>query len=211
MEDRAPLTVLTSTPLFAGLEDAAAEAAERGEWKRFSRGRVVFGPEDFRPALGVVTDGSLEVTRAAMRMDTLTAGDLFGAAALYDRRGRYPTTLTAREDCRVLFLPRELLEDLMARFPKLALGYIAYLSDRVAFLSDRLDALGAGPAAEQLLCYLRERGGRTEHLAATRLASTLGMSRATLYRAIEALESRGLLVREGKTYTLTENAFLGGD
>lgn len=200
------LAVLDSTPLFHGAPEAARAALAAGRELACPKGQAVFTPERFSAALGVVLEGTLEVTRGAMRMAALGPGELFGAATLFGDRARYPTTLTAGTPARVLLLERPAVEELMAKWPQVAFGYITYLTQRVNFLSDRLDALGAGPAEEKLVCWLREQGGTVEGLAAGKVAATLNMSRATLYRAMDALTQRGVLVRTGKTIQLTHQA-----
>ena len=79
-------------------------------------------------------------------MSVLEPGDLFGAAALFNDRADYATTLTARAPCRVLLLPQALVEELMGRFPEVGRNYVAYLSGRICFLSGKIDALTAGSA-----------------------------------------------------------------
>ena len=195
---------LSVSPFFRGLPpEVLTDAAEAAQRREFARGEVLLSPQEFPRALGLVLEGRLEVTRGGMRMDTLGPGGLFGAASLFIRRDRFPTTLTARTAGCALLFPEATLAALMERHPLLARRYIGYLTDRVAFLSDRLDALGSGAAADKLLCYLRDAGGRLENPSCTRLASALSLSRASLYRAMDALERRGLLVREGKTIRLT--------
>lgn len=197
MEEQEALGVLEQTVLFHGLPETAREAA--AVWRRlsFPRGGEIFSPRQFEPALGVVLSGRVEVTRGALRMDELGPGDIFGAAGLFGGH-RFPTTLTARTPCEVALIPKAGMETLLAAHPPLSQRYIAYLSGRVAFLSDRLDALGAGRGAEKLLCYLTERGGRLEGLSYEKLAATLGLSRATLYRSLDALVERGLVEKRGK-------------
>lgn len=195
---------LSASPLFRGLSEAVtADVLAAAQRVEFAKGEVLFSPQRFRPALGLVLEGRVEVTRGEMRMSAIGPGELFGAASLFLQRGRYPTCLTALTAGRALLLDEEKLERLLEAHPPLASRYIRYLTERVAFLSDRLDALGAGAAADKLLCCLRDSGGRLEGLSGAKLAATLGLSRATLYRAMDALEQRGLIARSGKVICLT--------
>lgn len=97
-------------------------------------------------------------------MSVLEPGDLFGAAALFNDRADYATTLTARAPCRVLLLPQALVEELMVRFPEVGRNYVAYLSGRICFLSGKIDALTAGSAERKVAQYLLSRleGGWVE-------------------------------------------------
>lgn len=115
-------------------------------------------------------------------MSVLQPGDLFGAAALFNDRADYATTLTARSRCDLLFFPQALVEELMARFPAVGYNYVAYLSQRIWFLNEKIDALAAGSAegklAQYLLTHSRE-GWMEWDCSATGLAKRLGVSRAS--------------------------------
>lgn len=201
MDDR---NELSGSPFFRDLPpETQADVLAAARQIKFAKGEVLLSPQRFPSVLGLVLEGRLEVTRGEMRMDVIGPGGLFGAASLFIHRGRYPTTLTAKTPGRALLLSEDDMAALVERHPKLARRYIWYLTDRVAFLSDRLDALGAGAAADKLLCYLRDAGGYLEGLPGTKLASALNLSRASLYRAMDALEERGLISRAGKTIRLT--------
>ena len=149
----------------------------------------------------MVLEGRVQVNKGALIMSVLEPGDLFGAAALFNDRADYATTLTARAPCRVLLLPQALVEELMVRFPEVGRNYVAYLSGRICFLSGKIDALTAGSAERKVAQYLLSRleGGWVElDCSAAGLARRLGVSRASLYRALDALAGRGVLRREGR-------------
>ena len=144
-------------------------------------------------------------------MSVLGPGELFGAAALFNDRPDYATTLTARTPCRVLLLPQALVEELMGRFPEVCRSYVAYLSERIRFLSGKIDALTAGSAERKVAQYLLSRlDGEWAELdcSATGLAQRLGVSRASLYRALDALEARGAVRRAGKRFRIPDPAAL---
>ena len=144
------------------------------------KGGVIYAPHAFRRCLGVVLEGRVQVNKGALIMSVLEPGDLFGAAALFNDRADYATTLTARAPCRVLLLPQALVEELMGRFPEVGRNYVAYLSGRICFLSGKIDALTAGSAERKVAQYLLSRleGGWVElDCSAAGLARRLGVSR----------------------------------
>ena len=112
----------------------------------------------------VVLEGRVQVNKGALIMSVLEPGDLFGAAALFNDRADYATTLTARAPCRVLLLPQALVEELMVRFPEVGRNYVAYLSGRICFLSGKIDALTAGSAERKVAQYLLSRLEGGEYL-----------------------------------------------
>ena len=191
--------------------EAALEAARAGSRRRAARGEVLYDPRHFQRSLGVVLEGRIQVNKGPLIMSVLGPGELFGAAALFNDRPDYATTLTARTPCRVLLLPQALVEELMGRFPEVCRSYVAYLSERIRFLSGKIDALTAGSAERKVAQYLLSRlDGEWAELdcSATGLAQRLGVSRASLYRALDALEARGAVRRAGKRFRIPDPAAL---
>ena len=203
-------TLLAGTFLFRGAPREAVELA-RTDPRALRRRAVLYDPRHFQRSLGVVLEGRIQVNKGPLIMSVLGPGELFGAAALFNDRPDYATTLTARTPCRVLLLPQALVEELMGRFPEVCRSYVAYLSERIRFLSGKIDALTAGSAERKVAQYLLSRlDGEWAELdcSATGLAQRLGVSRASLYRALDALEARGAVRRAGKRFRIPDPAAL---
>lgn len=188
-------------PLFGRVESALWEKTlAQSELLTVDKGAVVYGPRRFRRCLGVVLRGRVQVRRESLLMATLSAGDVFGAAALFTGSGDYPTTLTALTHCEALLIPQEGVRRLLRECPPFAEDYAVYLSGRIQFLSQRLEAVSNPSAEGKLARYLLTNGGDgAVTLSATALCQRLGVGRATLYRAFEALEEAGAIARDGKT------------
>ena len=186
-------TLLAGTFLFRGAPREAVELARtdpRALRRRAARGEVLYDPRHFQRSLGVVLEGRIQVNKGPLIMSVLGPGELFGAAALFNDRPDYATTLTARTPCALVLLPQDLVEELMGRWPQVGRNYVAYLSGRIRFLSAKIDALTAGPALRKAARYLlsRQAAGTAElDCSVTDLAHRLGVSRASLYRALDGL------------------------
>ena len=163
------------------------------------RGETVYDRTRFHRSLGLLMDGELQVRKDSLLISTLRRGEVFGAAALFGGE-EYPTTLTAKSDCRLLLIPQETVGWLIRSSGEFAEDYAAYLSGRIRFLSARLDTLSAERGEGKLARYLllAERDGSVTQ-SATLLCQRIGVGRATLYRAFETLEADGAIRREGKT------------
>lgn len=203
------LDLLAQTVLFRTLRRTElSDALARPECVRgcYAKGAVIYAPHAFRRNLGVLLTGTVEVTKGALIVSVLRRGELFGAAALFNDEEDYATTLTARVPCEVVFFPQALMTQLMRQHPALGMAYVHYLSGRIRFLNDKIEDLIAGSAERRLEQYLLAHlEGETAVLdcPATALARRLNMSRASLYRAFEQLETAGVIRREGKSILMT--------
>ncbi|WP_297209398.1 Crp/Fnr family transcriptional regulator [uncultured Flavonifractor sp.] len=210
-EDEAALQKLLSrTFLFQGVPETALEemlADRRTLRQQAEKGEVIYDPRHFQRCLGVVLEGTVQVNKGNLIMSVLRQGDLFGAAALFDQHSGYATTLTARTRCRLLLLPQALMEEWMERWPQVGRNYVTYLSQRIWFLSGKIDALTAGTAQRKLAQYLlaHERDGEVAlDCSLTGLAGRLGVSRASLYRALDELRDQGTVSHQGRAIRILD-------
>ena len=213
-EDRAALTgLLARTFLFRDVPEAAEAVLSdsRAIRQQAEKGEVIYDPSHFRRCLGVVLEGTVQVNKGTLIMSVLRQGDLFGAAALFHQRPDYATTLTARSRCSLLLLPQELIEEWMERWPQVGRNYVTYLSQRIWFLSGKIDALTAGTAGRKVAQYLlahEEEGRVALDCSLTGLAGRLGVSRASLYRALDDLQAQGAISHRGRTIHILDQKVL---
>ncbi len=176
--------------------------------RQYAKGEVVFDPERFERSVGIVLAGRIRVfgggsPRYLMR--TLTKGDPFGAAAVFSPDEVYVSRITAETKSRVIFFPQTLLARLLVEVPAVAENYIVFLSERVRFLNEKIRSLSSPSTEDALLNWLRKNavpgdGGYEARLPGSysALAEALNMGRASLYRALEDLEEKKKIEREGK-------------
>ena len=215
---------LRSCPLLDGLDTAWLTAAlrdalqnERCRRQRYAKGSVIFAGTHFERALGFLLTGQIRVVRVnhdgrEMLISRQTAGAVFGAAVLFCDAETYPTELHCSTACEVLFVPEALLREWMQKDFRLAENYIRYLSGRIGFLNSKIGGLAAGDSVRRLSCWLTEHAqdGTVTLPAMASLASALNIGRASLYRAVEALEAEGVIRRSGHSVLLLQPETLFG-
>ena len=179
----------------------------------YEKNEVVYDKTNFYRSLGIVLEGKLRVTKEnadkrPIVMSTLQRGAIFGAAALFNSEPEYATKITAIERSRVLFLPQRLIKRMIEREPDIAENYIRYLSERILFLNRKIYFLTAGTAEQRLAGFLLDNlaVGEFSEMPMTmhRLADALNMSRASLYRAFDALTESGAVVKEGRKVCIND-------
>lgn len=180
----------------------------------YEKGAVIYDRTHTRRSLGLVVSGEAEITKpqpqgAAVLMNMLGPGGWFGAASMFQSEAYYVTDIRATKRCTVLFLPQEALVDLFAVSRQAMVNYMTFLTGRIYYLNRKIDAVTAGSAEERLALYLldaqRGQNGESEvvlPVGMNRIAALLGIGRASLYRAVETLEQKGAIRREGKCISI---------
>lgn len=167
----------------------------------YLRGESIYAPQEYPKALGVVLQGRAEAVSARHDTAMLTgfaAGGVFGAAALFGGE-HYVSHICAATDCRVQFLPESLLRRWFVTYPQISLNYMAFLTDRVRFLNGKIAVYTCAGAAGKLygwLCGNCDEKGELPKQSMTKLAAMLNIGRTSLYRAMDELEEKHLLLRK---------------
>lgn len=191
--------------LFEGLTDNEKEKCYQiahTEERHYCKGEQIYSRYNAQKALAMVLDGHVRVFQGRVVMNDLLTGDVFGVAALFGSGEEYPSTVTAETDCHILFIPQETVVRWMAMIPRVAENYVAFLSNRIRFLNQRLSTLTAGQADGKLWRYLLahrdENGVVTVTEGMSELAERLDMGRSSLYRSLDALTEVGRIQRVRK-------------
>ena len=98
-----------------------------------------------------------------------------------------------------LLLSAPALEQLFAADNAAALGYIRFLSGRICFLNQKLDAFTSSSAEGRIVVWLLENMDDSRVVIPrgySDLSRTLGIGRASLYRCLDGLEAQGALRRQ---------------
>jgi CRP-like cAMP-binding protein len=207
------VSLLLQTTLFelVDVDVLKSAIAAEGELCTFVRGEIIFSNDSYKPAIGLLLSGKAKVSKGRTIISTLEKGNLFGAVTLFADKQSYATEITAASLCKVLFLSRKLMSNLMRANSGIAENYIAYLSQRIYFLTDKIDAFTAGSAEMRLAGWLLNNRDKSSNGSAhttvnnfSLLARELDISRASLYRAFDFFIEKGVIRRDEKTVTLTD-------
>ena len=205
---------LTKTVLFKGVSEQQIKdwlVKADASVQSFETGDYLFRKSDTTDRLGILLRGSADVSRESadgrMHMSTLLKNDLFGAASLFGGDTSYVTDIRCNEPARALIIPEATMLNLLSENQTVLLNYLRYLNSRIRFLNRRLDAFSKNTVTAKLLTFLAsEANGNVYAVKSyTKLSESLCLSRATLYRALDALETDGKIRRDKKTITITED------
>ena len=178
----------------------------------YKKGDVIYSAVRFPNAVGYVVKGeTAAVTNNGnnIHMRSFIEGCCFGVAAIFGGNGRYVSTVTAKTDSQILFITEDELKAIFLKYPKTAVNYIEFLSDKIRFLNTKLNVISCGSAEDTVFKYLTavadSEGNVNSFKSMTLLAKTLGLGRATLYRSLEGLEKDGVILRENNNIKVIKN------
>ncbi len=192
----------------------------------FSAGELIYSPAEFRKALGLVIYGSVNVTRRGDKtvlLNRLTDGGIFGAAALFGdstpatvsiqpgntKPSRsFATEIRAVTPVTVWFVEGETVREYVREYPDFAEAYIIFLSERIRFLNARIVDFTAQCADAKLAGYLLRRisegSAVISRVNMSAVARSLDIGRASLYRALDNLEEKGLIRKAENTVEVVD-------
>ncbi len=212
--------VVKQAPLFAALDDDAANALRAGMTElQLERGDVLFREGDADNRLYVVSEGKIKLGQASSDgrenlLAVLGPGQMFGELSLFDR-GPRSSTATAITPTTLLALARtDLLAWLTSR-PEVAEGLLHQMARRLRrsneAMADLVFSDVSGRVAKALL-DLSTRFGRPEadglrvshDLTQEELAQLVGASRETVNKALADFAARGWIRLEARAVVLLD-------
>ena len=209
MTDRNMLDFLISLPLFRATDSELLQNALKSDGAyrlALEAGHTL--PARYSEMLGVVLEGKLKILSAdeerAVVLKSAAKGHVFGAASLF-LEGKAPVSrLVAQSDCSLLFLDRHAVRALLTASPAFLDAYLRFLAERVYFLNGKIRSFTAGSAERRLALWLAEHPENEPFPTGslTALAKALDIGRASLYRALDKLESEGTILRDGRRITV---------
>ncbi len=195
--------IICGCPLFQDLAPSRTEelTRHRGSVAEVPRGKPVLG---YRGKLGILLKGRLLVENGSgTPLNHLEPGALFGVSTVFTPQKTHVTDIYAEEDSTLLLLTEAELRELFTEEFTVNRNYLSFLTGRIRFLNWKIDLFSANTAEQKLLCWIRHQC-RTEEVSGqdvltvdvgsmSQLAMLLGMGRASLYRAADALTESGVI------------------
>ena len=139
-----------------------------------------------------------------IRMSTFHAGNMFAPAFLFAQDRRYPVTVQATTNTKVLRILSTDFERLLELDPRLSKNFTFILSNLIAGLTKKVEML-LSSVRDKVVFFLREEQRRqqsnTIQLSMSRqeLADHFGIQKYSLQRALNELQESGAIRIDGKT------------
>ena len=193
--------------------DAAHSVTDRCDVRQYNDGDAVMPPFSDKPSLYVVVSGKVRIESRVKNKVLLKyayPGEVFGAAYLFGDISQAPSA-RVEKSAEIISIPKDLITELLASEPKVALNYISFLSDRIFFLNKKIVSFTAGTAEDKLIFWLigaECSNDEVNVLSMSSLASQLGIGRASLYRAADDLSARGYITYDANCFRILDRRSL---
>lgn len=199
------ISFLKNTRIFKDADEKvlASVLNTYGKSVSYSKNDIVFSKETYSPVICIIIKGEARVSKGETVISHLKDGEIFGAAFLYNQSYEFENTVTALTPLKVVIIEKSGIDELIKSDSSISFNYISYLSERIGFLNSKIEGYTKPSAEEKLMLYLKKNAdmnnGKCEiSVSMTELSHVLQISRASLYRVIEALENQGKICRDGK-------------
>jgi len=214
------IAALQCTPLFGSLTtEELADVAHRTIELRLKKGEMLFLSGEPARGLFVVVNGKIRafqqnVDGREQVMYVDAAGSVLGDVAVFDD-GPYPASAMAEGDANVLFIEKDDIRDLCAKYPSLAFAALRLLAGKVrkhATLVEALSLHEVGPRLALFLLAEIQNGifPRNDsmtfrlHVSNQEIASRIGSVRDVVSRALSRLKQQGLIFIDDRDVTILD-------
>lgn len=184
----------------------------RIEENDYQKGETIYSPADFDRKIGFVKQGECIVGRQTgsgiIPLNTVKKFDSFGILAIFSPRDDFPTTVIAKTPCKIIFFSADTINALIEKDTRISLNVIRFLTQKINFLNDKIAAFSSGTIEEKLANYLialKKKHNSTEfEFNKKKSAEALNCGRASLYRAINALQESGYISFDNKKIIIND-------
>jgi CRP/FNR family cyclic AMP-dependent transcriptional regulator len=211
--------ILRETGLFRAVPVTDVEAvAAASRLRTYRRGQIVFTRDDPGDTLVVVISGRVKVVvhsadGGELTLTIIQPGGVFGELSVADGGPRSADAETL-EQCQLLLVPRESVQDICARVPSAALALTATIAATLRRLTEATSDLVfldlPRRVAKALLNQPRGDDGTIRPaLSQEELAHQAGGTRQSVNAALRGFESRGWIEVRDRAVTIKQAAALG--
>lgn len=169
--------------------------------EHFKKGKVIASQFDRVSHLYMLTKGKVKTeiiseSGLSISVEEIAAPYPLAAAFIFADNNRFPVEVTAMEDCEVILIPKLAIEKQMTKCPGFLRGFMAFIANRVEFLSERLKIFSQKGIKAKIAYFIlqHDRNGSFKlGRSITSLAEYFGVERPSLSRAISEMVQAGII------------------
>lgn len=213
--------LLTQCPIFRGITENEAEYLLKKihfQIKSFSKDEVVVVAGDPVLNLNIIISGSvrgemIDYSGKTIKIEDIEAPKPLATAFLFGNENKFPVTVTANNDAKILTIPVSEFLKLLQMNTLILKNYLNSISSRAQFLSQKLHFLSFKTIKGKVAHFLLQQAGEKFHSVELKntqqqLADLFGVTRPSLARVFGEMQKDGLIRIANKTVSLLDKKAL---
>ena len=170
--------------------------------RRYAKGEMLVAQGAVSEVLYIVIKGEF-VTEMSdekgdyIKIEQIKAPNPLAAGILFESDNLSPVAAYAKTDSMAVIIPKENIYFLMSKYEEFMKAYLSYISNKVAFLSERLRLASLRTIRAKLAYYMlkESRGEQIFHLKTSKeeLSRLFGVSRPALVNVMMQMAEEGLI------------------
>jgi len=208
-------SLLSRCPVFKGITEEESRlllGKIHYQLRKFQKDEVVvWGGEPVNNLL-IVLSGSvrgemIDYSGKTVKIEDIEAPKPLAAAFLFGKENRFPVTVTANNEGRILVIPVPEFLKILQMNTQVLENYLNSISSRAQFLSQKLHFLSFKTIKEKMAHFLLQQANDRFHSfelknTQQQLADLFGVTRPSLARVLSDMQADGLIKIEKRTVTL---------
>jgi len=208
-------SLLSRCPVFKGITEEESRlllSKIHYQLRKFQKDEVVvWGGEPVNNLL-IVLSGSvrgemIDYSGKTVKIEDIEAPKPLAAAFLFGKENRFPVTVTANNEGRILVIPVPEFLKILQMNTQVLENYLNSISSRAQFLSQKLHFLSFKTIKEKMAHFLLQQANDRFHSfelknTQQQLADLFGVTRPSLARVLSDMQADGLIKIEKRTVTL---------
>ena len=185
--------------------------------KRYRKGDMLVAQGAVYEMLYIVIKGEV-ITEMSdekgdfMKVELIKAPNPLATGFLFATNNVSPVTALAKTDCMVILIPKENVYLLMSNYPDFMKAFLSYISNKVAFLSEKLRLASLRSIRAKLAYYLlKESKGEQQFQLKTSkedLSRLFGVSRPAMVNVMMQMADEGLIEVDRRKITIKDRMAL---
>jgi len=213
--------LLSQCPIFRGITEKEAEYLLKKihfQIKSFLKDEVIVVAGEPVLNLNIILLGSvrgemIDYSGKTIKIEDVEASKPLATAFLFGQENKFPVTVTANNDVKMLTIPVSEFLKLLQMNTQILKNYLNSISSRAQFLSQKLHFLSFKTIKGKVAHFLLQQVGEKFHSVELKntqqqLADLFGVTRPSLARIFGEMQKEGLIRIANKTVTLLDKMAL---
>ncbi len=127
----------------------------------YSKDQIIAAEGDNCYDLGIILEGAIEVKKLFVSGKTVTIAkflpsDIFGEVIIFSDMNKYPSTIMASDNCKILFISKIDIIKLCSLNTNILSNFMGLLSNKILMLNNKLKNLSYETLREKVTSFLLE-------------------------------------------------------